>query len=70
MNDPPVQVKASQAHRASVLDIALVLGHTGTVDRDVVCGLLMECLQDVSSNALVLRIFVACYLVLNSRLFL
>jgi hypothetical protein len=68
--DPSVHVEASQAHGASVLDIALVLGCAGTVDRDVVCGLLMECLQDVSSNALVLRIFVTCYLVINSQLFL
>jgi hypothetical protein len=53
-----------------VLDIALVSRRAGTIDRDAICGLLLECLQDVSSNALVLRTFAICYLVLNSRLFL
>jgi hypothetical protein len=33
-----------------VLDIALTLGHGGAVSRDAVCGLLTECLQDVSST--------------------
>jgi hypothetical protein len=33
-----------------VLDIALTLGRGGAVSRDAVCGLLTECLQDVSST--------------------
>jgi hypothetical protein len=32
-----------------VLDIALTSGHGGAVSCDAICGLLIECLQDVSS---------------------
>jgi hypothetical protein len=53
-----------------VLDIVLVSRCTRTIDHDAVCGLLLECLHDVSFDALVLHTFVICYLVLNSRLFL
>jgi hypothetical protein len=63
--DPPVQVKASHDHGANVLDIVLVLRHAETIDYDVVYGLLMECLQDVSSNALVLHTFVIWFLTLD-----
>jgi hypothetical protein len=68
--DPPVQVKTCPSHGADVLDITLVLRHAGDFDHDVVCGLLSKCLQDGSSDALVLHTFIVCYLVLNSRLFL
>jgi hypothetical protein len=67
--DHLVQVEACHGRRADVLDIALVSRHAGIVDHDVVYGLLSECLQDVSSDALMLHTFVVCYLVLNSRLF-
>jgi hypothetical protein len=53
-----------------MLDIALVSRCAGTIDRDVVCGVLTECLQDVSSNAFVMHTFVICYFILNPRLFL
>jgi hypothetical protein len=50
-----------------MLDIALVAGHTGTVNHDVVCGLLTKCLQDVSATMLVLPfcLFVTCPLMFN-----
>jgi hypothetical protein len=67
--DPLVQDEASLGRGANVLDNALVPRRAGTIDHDAIYGLLTECLQDVSS-ALVLRTFVICYLVLNSRLFL
>jgi hypothetical protein len=37
-----------------MLDIALVSGRTGTINCNVACGLLIECLQDVSSIILML----------------
>jgi hypothetical protein len=66
--DPPVQVEASPARRAGALNIVLVSGCAGTVDRDKVYRLPTECLQDVSSSILVSHIFVACYFAFNSRL--
>jgi hypothetical protein len=53
-----------------VLDNTQVLIRIGTVDHNVVYSLLSMCLQDVSSDALVLHTFVVSYLVFNSRLFL
>jgi hypothetical protein len=56
--DPPVQAETTHTREASVLDIALVLGHTGTINRNAVCCLLTECLQDVCC-----AIFASCPLV-------
>jgi hypothetical protein len=67
--DPPVQFETCPSRGANVMDIVLVLRRTGTIDHDAFCGLPSECLQDVSSNAHLLRTFVVCYLVLNSQLF-
>jgi hypothetical protein len=41
---PLDQIETAHTHEASVLDIVLVSGHTRTVDCDVVCILLTECL--------------------------
>jgi hypothetical protein len=51
-------------------DITLVSGRTGAIDRDAVCGLLIVCLQDVSSIAFTLHLVVVCYLASNFQLFL
>jgi hypothetical protein len=59
--NPPIQVEASPARGANALDIMLLSRRVGTLNHDNVCGLLSECLQDVSSSVLVLHIFVACY---------
>jgi hypothetical protein len=38
----------SASKGTSVLDIALTSGHGGAVSYDTICGMLTECLQDVS----------------------
>jgi hypothetical protein len=48
--EPPVQVETTHIRDASMLDIVLVSRRNKTVNRDAVCGLLMECLHDVSST--------------------
>jgi hypothetical protein len=48
--EPPTDSKSATPRDTGVLDIALVLGHMGTVNYDVVCGLLVECLQYMSST--------------------
>jgi hypothetical protein len=47
--DPPVQVETTYTREAGILEVALVLGRTGTVDCDTVCGMWTGCLEDVSS---------------------
>jgi hypothetical protein len=49
LQEPPADPKSATPHDTGVLDIALVSGRMGSVNRDAVCGLLAECLQDVSS---------------------
>jgi hypothetical protein len=66
--DPPVQVETSPGPKGGVLDVML-LEHPGVVDGGNVCGLLTECLQDVSLTVLVLCIFASYCFVLSSRLF-
>jgi hypothetical protein len=65
--EPLVDVEAAHTCEVRVLDIALVSGHTGTVNHDVVCGLLTRCLQDVSATMLVwpFCLFVTCPLMFN-----
>jgi hypothetical protein len=53
VRDPPVQ---ADTHEASVCDITLVLGRTGVVNCDAVCGLLIKCLQDVGFIVFTLRL--------------
>jgi hypothetical protein len=53
-----------------VLDIAVMSGHTGTINHDVVCGLLAEYLQDVCSTMLMMPYLFVCYWVFNFSLFL
>jgi hypothetical protein len=38
--DPLVQVETAHTHEASVCDVAVVLGCTKAIDRNVVCDLL------------------------------
>jgi hypothetical protein len=60
--EPPVEVEAALAHETGVLDNALALGREGTTKRDVVCGLLTECLQDISSAVLMMSyLFARCW---------
>jgi hypothetical protein len=46
--EPPIEVEAALTHETGVLDIALASGRGGTINRNVVCGFLTECLQDLS----------------------
>jgi hypothetical protein len=68
--EPPADIEIATPHDTSVLDIALVSGHAGTVDRDAVCGLLTKCLQDVSFAMFVMPYLVICCWVFNVSLFL
>jgi hypothetical protein len=52
-----------------VLDIALVSRRGGTINHDAVCGLLTECLQDVSFAVLAMSNLFACCLVFNFSCF-
>jgi hypothetical protein len=70
VRDPPIQIETTDTHEANVLDVVLVSGCTRTIDGDCVCGLLTECLQDVSSIAFTLHPLVVYYLASNFRLFL
>jgi hypothetical protein len=65
VQDPPVEVALNRDF--TVCDVALVSCHTRAIDRDVVCSLLMKCLQDVSFISLVLHLLVVYYLVSNFR---
>jgi hypothetical protein len=47
MRDPLVQVETAPALEADVLEVGLVSGRTGTVNRGTMCGLLTGCLKDV-----------------------
>jgi hypothetical protein len=58
------------AHETSMLDIALMSGRTGIFNHDVVCNLLAECLQDVSSTMFAMPYLFVCYWVFNISLFL
>jgi hypothetical protein len=42
--EPLADIEIATPHDTSMLDIALVSRHAGTVKRDAVCGLLAECL--------------------------
>jgi hypothetical protein len=46
--EPPVGVETVHTCEASVLDVSLVSGRwTKTINHGIVCGLLVDCLQDV-----------------------
>jgi hypothetical protein len=68
--DPPVQVESTYTCEASVLDVALVSGRTGAIDRDAICVMLIKCLQDVCSITFVVHLLVIYSLASNIRLFL
>jgi hypothetical protein len=60
--EPPIEVKAALACKTNVLDIALALGRRRTINHNIVCGLLTECLQDTSFTILALSyLFARCW---------
>jgi hypothetical protein len=48
LGKPSPDIEGALVRITDVLDIALTLRHRGAVSRDSICGLLTECLQDVS----------------------
>jgi hypothetical protein len=67
--DPPVEVETAPSHNITMCDVSSVPRRTRAIDRDAVCGLFIECLQDVSFVALALRLLVIYCLVSYFRLF-
>jgi hypothetical protein len=67
--EPPTDVEATLGRKSGVLDIALVSRRRGTISHNTVCGLLDECLQDVSSAILALSYLVVCYKASNVSCF-
>jgi hypothetical protein len=63
--DPLVGVQTAPTCDITMCAVVLVSRCTGAIDRDVVCDLLIECLQDVSFVTLALHLLVTCYLVSN-----
>jgi hypothetical protein len=68
--ESPVDPETATPCDTSVLDIVLVLGHVGIITYDAICGLLAECLQDVSSAVFVMPYLFSCYWIFNFFLFL
>jgi hypothetical protein len=68
--ESPVDPETATPCDTSMLDITLVSGHVGTITCDAVCGLLAECLQDVSSVVFVMPYLFSCYWIFNFFLFL
>jgi hypothetical protein len=64
-SDPLTQAEVSLGLVAGALGVML-WGPSGVIDRANVCGLLIECLQDVSFAILVAHIFSSYCFVLNS----
>jgi hypothetical protein len=58
---PPVEFETAPTRDITVCDVALMSRRTGAINRDVVYGLLMECLQDVRFVPFVLHLLAACY---------
>jgi hypothetical protein len=52
MREPLANLEGAVTCDTSVVDVALASRPRGVIDRDSVCGLLNECLQDVSSAIL------------------
>jgi hypothetical protein len=63
--EPLANPRSITPRNTDVLDIALVSGHTGTINHDAICGPLAKCLQDVSS-----AMFTMPYWVFNFSLLL
>jgi hypothetical protein len=60
--EPPIEVEAALTRETSMLDIALASGRGGSISHEAVCGLLTECLQDVSFAILTMSyLFSCCY---------
>jgi hypothetical protein len=68
--EPLANPKNATPCGTGVLDIALVSGRMRIVNRDVVCNLLGECLQDVSSAMFTMPYCFVCYWAFNFSLFL
>jgi hypothetical protein len=68
--EPPADIETATPHDTSMLDIALVSGCAGTVNHDAICGLLAECLLDVSCAMFMMLYLVVCCWVFNIFLFL
>jgi hypothetical protein len=51
------------AHRGGVIDVALTSRRGGAIERDDLCGILADCLQDVSFASAVLAMLYFCYTV-------
>jgi hypothetical protein len=66
--DPPVQAEASHSPKVGALDITLPR-HVVVIDHGNACGLLVECLQDVSFVALMLHVAASYCFVPDSQLF-
>jgi hypothetical protein len=47
LQEPLIIVEGIVVCESGMIDVALASRHEGVVDRDVVCSLLIECLQDV-----------------------
>jgi hypothetical protein len=58
---PPVEVETTPTHEIIVCDVALVSRCTMAIDRNAICNLLMECLQDVNFVPFTLYLLRACY---------
>jgi hypothetical protein len=50
--EPSANVEGAVSHDTGVLDVALASKPRGVISRNSICGLLNECLQDVSSAIL------------------
>jgi nitrous oxidase accessory protein NosD len=47
LQEPLIVVEGIVVHESGMIDVALTSRHEGVIDRDIVCSLLTECLQDV-----------------------
>jgi hypothetical protein len=54
LREPSANVEGAITHDTSVVDVALASRPRGVINRDPVCSLVSECLQDVSSTILVI----------------
>jgi hypothetical protein len=68
--EPRADPESTTPRDTSMPDIALVSGHTGTINRDAVCSPLANCLQDVSSAMFTTPYLFACCWVFNFSVFL
>jgi hypothetical protein len=70
LREPSADAKDALAHKTSVMDVVLASRRRGGINHDVVCGLLTECLEDVSFTILTMLYSFALLLVFYFFLFL